>query len=484
MDDKRVRRFTLGIVMTHKTNYLKQATLITMILSVISFPLISSASNRVAKVIILRGKVKKKESNKIVDLKKGMWLEEGAIVQTAPRSFCKLLFIDKSQMSLGPKSKMEIKAFPKDKPGIINLLNGQLRSKVTKNYMSMDKKSRSKLFIKTKTAAMGVRGTDFQVNFNRENMVTSLVTFEGAVAMAKFDDSINQINQRALERIVSSKDAVIVTKGQYSGVDNAAPRVTPPTKINPTQLETLKNTTGNVKQLSGEGKTVSAPKKQFRNKLPPGVSAKTFANSGKSLEKNISAVVGKAVVVQVKQEVAKADHQDPKWAAVRLTQPKDLIAPKAGGYVDLKTALYIPPPAGSTFDANIGVFVPPAKIGTIDSATGAYIPPAGLILTAAGKFEQAPIDMSGRAPASISPTAAPPVPQVVVALPSELDTVTPIASDDITSLDPQTTTPTEEVSTADQDLIDNAVLDSTWDYENAPPPIEAEGFTQVHINIQ
>ena len=58
---------------------------------------------------------------------------------------------------------MVVASFTKKKAGILNLIKGKLRSKVTKDYMNMSDKEKSKLFIVTKTAAMGVRGTEFQV---------------------------------------------------------------------------------------------------------------------------------------------------------------------------------------------------------------------------------------------------------------------------------------------------------------------------------
>ncbi len=173
------------------------------------------ASADVAKVIIVRGTaMAKNPDGSVQQIKQGMWFKEGTQVKTEDRSFVKLLFIDKSQMNLGPNSQMKIDTFPESDAGIVTLVKGQLRSKVSKNYMQMDKKNKSKLFIKTKTAAMGVRGTDFQVNYNPENDFTSLVTFEGAVAMASLTDlSSNFIDQGKLERVVSSDQAVTVTRG-------------------------------------------------------------------------------------------------------------------------------------------------------------------------------------------------------------------------------------------------------------------------------
>ena len=149
---------------------------------------IHANENGVAKVIILKGTVNAFfKDGKAVQVQIDQWLPEGAKITTQDKSFVKLLFIDKSQMNLGPKSEMEIASFPKNEAGIISLVKGQLRSKVTKDYMQMDDKSKSKLYIKTKSAAMGIRGTDFQVNFNEANQNTSLITFERAVAMTGID---------------------------------------------------------------------------------------------------------------------------------------------------------------------------------------------------------------------------------------------------------------------------------------------------------
>ncbi len=164
------------------------------LLTASNFLFAKEKENLVAKAILLKGNVQALGvDKKIIQLKQGSWVEEGAIIKTSDKSFVKLLFIDKSQMNLGAKSEMEIKTFPKKEAGIINLLKGQLRSKVTKNYMEIEEKNKSKLYIKTKTAAMGVRGTDFQVNYNPANSNTSLITFEGAVSMGRIAEDMSGI---------------------------------------------------------------------------------------------------------------------------------------------------------------------------------------------------------------------------------------------------------------------------------------------------
>jgi hypothetical protein len=389
-------------------------------------PVVSHAApDKVAKVIIIRGKVQAKTgSNDVKQLKKGMWLSEGTIVKTSPKSFVKLLFVDKSQMNLGPKSQMKITAFPKKEAGIITLMKGQLRSKVTKDYMGIQNKDKSKLFIKTKTAAMGVRGTDFQVNFNPSNLTTALVTFEGAVAMAQLGDTMKNFraSQRALEKIVSSDQAVMVRRGQYSGASPKQLRATTPVKINPAQLKVMEKNDGSqannsANKTNGKEKKLGHKKKKFRNVLPPGVNAKSAANSNINLDKAVAGTVGsnmvKQIDAQVKAELAPAVEAAPPPEGM-MNKITGEMAPAAGGYVDMETALYVPPPPGSAFDPTTETYIPPPEFGGFNIATGEYVEPAGMELTVDGTFVavQDPIvtDDGGRDPASVEGDQPPPPP--------------------------------------------------------------------------
>ncbi len=383
-----------------------------------------AAPDKVAKVIIMRGKVEAKTgANDVKELKKGMWLSEGTVVKTSPKSFVKLLFIDKSQMNLGPESQMKITAFPKKEAGIITLMKGQLRSKVTKDYMGIQGKDKSKLFIKTKTAAMGVRGTDFQVNFNPSNFSTALVTFEGAVAMAQLSDTMKnfRVSQRSLEKIVSSDQAVMVKRGQYSGASPKQLRATTPVKINPAQLKVMEKNDGSQAKAnnkdSGNGKKLGHKKKKFRNVVPPGLDAKMAANTDNNVDQVVAGTVGanvvKAVDAQVKAETGgDAGAPPPEGMMNRITGE---MAPAAGGYVDMETALYVPPPPGSAFDPTTETYIPPPEFGGFDVATGEYVEPAGMELTVDGTFVavQDPVltdDGASRDPASVDGEEPPPPP--------------------------------------------------------------------------
>jgi len=366
-----------------KTNYLLTLIAFSFIFMINDASLVFGASNQVAKVIILKGSVKAKFNNgSVSDVKIDQDIPEGTTLQTAEKSFVKLTFIDKSEMNLGPNSQMIISAFPKKEAGIITLVKGQIRSKVTKDYMEMDDKSKSKLYIKTKTAAMGIRGTDFQVNYNPVNQNTSLITFEGKVAMVHIarEQASVRFDQKRLETIISSDKAVLVTRGEISAVNlNVSERAMEPTKLGLKQIEALeKNETGIIddqNEKSSEEKKKDDVSKQFRNPIPPGAVGSQFSNTPEEIEKKVKDFTSE----NLKQG---STHNPDGYFNVTTGEYKL----PAGSVVDLKTVNIIPPPNNSYFDKISGTFIIPETVGKIDKSSGTYIAPAGLELSASGKF--------------------------------------------------------------------------------------------------
>src|SRR6187200_2126673 len=89
------------------------------------------AQKKVAVVKLLRGDVDILTLGKTMKLKADDWVEEGAVVKTSGKSFVKLVFIDKSQMNVGPNSEMKIENFSGKDSGVIELVKGKIRSQVT-----------------------------------------------------------------------------------------------------------------------------------------------------------------------------------------------------------------------------------------------------------------------------------------------------------------------------------------------------------------
>lgn len=321
-------------------------------------------------VIKMRGKVTALPPKSMIAkiLKIGDKLPEDTSVLTGKKSFALIRFSDSSTMSIGPNSKVVVQKVSKKKASIISLLKGKVRTKVKK---SNAKSSKNKFYLRTRTAAMGVRGTEFQTVFNPENKATSMVTFSGEVAMAKVeeageetlknnkiaisrDDITNKIkvkkskatlsNRRLLDSALSSKNAVVVKTGQFSGSFSKLPKTTMPVKISPVQLNTL---------YKSENFGVE--------------------DREKAKEKGIDKIVkSETKLVAAEQAAPLEGLHDVK---------KGLYAPKAGGVLDFKTGLYVAPEKSSVYDAKNKIYLP-KLIGKIDSSTGDYIPPKGIKLTA------------------------------------------------------------------------------------------------------
>ena len=312
----------------------------------------------VAKALILKGKVSYSlKDHDLVALKEGDSIPVGASLKTEEKSYTKILFLDKSSLTVGPNTQVSITSFPNDQAGIITLIYGQIRSRVTKDYMNIENKNQSKLFIKTKTAALGIRGTDFQVNYNEENQNTSLITFEGKVLMSSFEKSDRgaDFDQSRLEEMVSSSKAVLVERGHISAVNNnLSNRAMVPTLLGAKQLDALKNFEHGDNKLEEKHE-----EKQYRSPIPPGADGVTFS-SVKASERELANGFFNSSTGEYKLP--------------------------AGSIIDLKTVNIIPPPVNALYDANTKSYIVPEDFGKIDKRTGEYKAPKGLELEVNGKF--------------------------------------------------------------------------------------------------
>lgn len=288
---------------------------------------------------------------RVVEL--GQKIFEDTSILTKSKSFAVIEFADGSRMSIGPNSKVVVMKAKSNDPGLISLLKGKIRSNI-----NPESNKDVKYIIRTRTAAMGVRGTDFQTSFNAENKATSLVTFKGEVSMARLNTSnaelesssvgiergtdgepivqtsnaIKQTKMEELKSIIETK-SVAVSNGQFSGTVAGLKVPTKPVTVNPVQMKILYNN----QEL--------APKK-----------------SNEKLEQ---------IDFSKTKHIGSADSSyDAKTGQ---------YTPRAGGFIDPDTALYIPPKEDSVFDEKRNIYVP-KDVGFVDKDSGDYIPPKGLIL--------------------------------------------------------------------------------------------------------
>lgn len=282
-------------------------------------------------------------------LKEGDKLLSDTSILTSDKSFVQIKFIDDTILNLGPLSKVVINEIEVGAPGIISLLKGRIRTEVTKSKS----KNENKFFIKTRSAALGVRGTEFQTIYNPDNHLTSLLTFKGEVKMTKIDETeYNKIESlqneiqvnpddstkidiiksadsgekiaKKLNQILSNDRAVTVLAGQNSIALEGQVKVTPPVDIDATQVNIL-----------------------YKNKEFSSKNAVNFKPA-----KNLS---DEALVIRpIKNDTEIQD---------------GVFRFPSGGFVDSNTGFYIAPTANSQVDRDTGEFIIPKGI-KLDSKRG------------------------------------------------------------------------------------------------------------------
>lgn len=299
----------------------------------------------------------------VSDIKKGLWVREGSVIKTCPKCFVKLSFVDKSNMNIGPKSELKIEKFSKKEAGVINVLTGKIRSQVTKDYLQMDK-DKSKLFVKSRNAVMGVRGTDFMFSTNPVTGNTSTVLFEGAIVFNKLPKGKGVPN---LEAIVNAGRRI--KPGEVSIMMKNKNKPTVPAKMNRKQFKKL------AKNVNFKESKIKKAKK-MKSVVPPGLTGDIVASDSNQLKKEIQKVV--------KVEVNVASKGDVDMAASKGFSKGDDQKPADGVMVHLETGAVIQPSSDATFDKNTGEWVS-ASMGDINAA-GEYIPPETVDITSDGKF--------------------------------------------------------------------------------------------------
>lgn len=290
----------------------------------------SQAHASFAKVLLVKGQVSylgpgMKEPLWVTS---GMTFKEDTSIVTRAKSFVKIRILDDgSSISLGPDSKIVVTKVKPDKGSVISLLNGQLRSKVEKSKNLAP--NESKLYIKTRTAALGVRGTEFIAIANQENHVTSLITLEGEVAMNKIDTSIpiSNIEKTVKEALDTTEQVTLVKKGNTATSYLHKEELTAPVKVNPVQLIALK----------------------------------------KNNELTTSPTIKEKDLVQISQGVISEELKKELYAPDSSGKIEDV--PTNGGIVDLKSAIFIPEIKNNE-----------TKIGNLDANTGEFIPVEGIKL--------------------------------------------------------------------------------------------------------
>lgn len=335
----------------------------------------SAYAGNVAVVKLIRGEVDSINGGKTSRLKVDDWVSDGAVVKTAEKSFVKLVFIDKSQMNIGPASEMKIEKFDDKDSGVIDLVKGKIRSQVTKDYLQIQDKDKSKLFIKTKTAVLGVRGTDFMVSTNGEN--TATVLFEGEVVFNKLDQTGN-ISTANLEQIVDQ--GVRILPGEFSVVELSRPEPTLPAVLNVQQREKLEN---NVNFESDRTPSSTSTNVEKGSIVPPGLNGTVVSNSSETIKTEIAQAV--------KTETPGATSASKSDAAGFVSGNQ--VKPANGSFIHVDSGVIIPPDSTGVLDKNTNTYIS-SKNGTVGN-DGNFVPPKNVEITSDGKILVSVTDSAG-----------------------------------------------------------------------------------------
>jgi len=405
-------------------------TILMIILSLASFSVM--AQSKVAMVKLIRGDADVLTLGKTTKLQVNDWVENGSVVKTAEKSFVKLVFIDKSQMNVGPNSEMKIESFTGKDSGVIDLVKGKIRSQVTKDYLQIKEKDKSKLFIKTQNAVMGVRGTDFMISTNGTN--TSTVLFEGEVVFNKLENR-GEISSRRLEEIVDR--GVRMYPGEFSVMEANRPMPTVPALLNVQQREQLeKNTEMNADRAPGNASAEAA-----KSIVPEGLSGQLVSNNSEILKSEVA-------------EISKNDNaakSSPSSSEPEGYIKGNLVKPANGSMVHIDSGVIIPPGPSAVLDGNTNTYIPGSDSGKIAS-DGSYIPPKNVEITNDGKIMVAVTDATG----AVVVKEIPPPPPVV--------TTTSVAFGEVysTTLSGSTQTTTQPKPVSDIPLPGTGTVDTRF----------------------
>jgi hypothetical protein len=293
----------------------------------------------------LRGEVTLQGSGKNVFIKEE--LQSNSILVTGEKSFVRVRDSNGGVLAIGSKSSVKLNKLKKDSISSVELLRGQLRATFEKN-----EKKQFKLLVKTKTAALGIRGTDFHFIYNPDNNISSVLTYEGKVEFVESNLS-TELSPEEFEKI----DKIKIPRGYMSGVFYNDAKAIMPVKISPLQFSKLES---NTDLIQGSAQNIARAKE---SKL-------SLVNSEGAALPDLS--TGDKNLVPVPRKFIDEEYFEDKVAGNPTI--------KSGGYLDLNTGIYIHPAENSDYDEVNDIYFPAVEFGGIDEESGEYVAPPGLIL--------------------------------------------------------------------------------------------------------
>jgi hypothetical protein len=154
---------------------------------------------------IIKGDVYKLKQGKQFDVKKGTRFFKGETLVTGPSSFAQILIVDDSILNLSAKSELNFSDFKfvdkTDRKIVYSFLQGQIRGIIKNKAKDGD------LIIKTKLAAMSIRGTELYVNHEKVKQleVSEFALLSGNVLITDNNNLKNELNKSESLVVVSNQ---------------------------------------------------------------------------------------------------------------------------------------------------------------------------------------------------------------------------------------------------------------------------------------
>jgi hypothetical protein len=207
-------------------------SLILVLFLSISFSI--SANQAVGKIISLEGRafIKKGNSN-FKKLKMTDSVENGDILKTSYKSRIKISFIDNSVIYIAPKSQLKIDKYEynndkKERNSVLNLFSGRVKLLVAK----LSSKNRD-FKVKTETATVGVRGTEFIVSTEMTNE-SEILVLSGSVEVINPLDSTKQsvlLNKNDIIKTIGNLPVLSPSKATKEDIKRLTSELNIPTMI-------------------------------------------------------------------------------------------------------------------------------------------------------------------------------------------------------------------------------------------------------------
>lgn len=156
-------------------------------------------------LMIVKGQVQvAKMRTQPVGAKVGSKVYPQDTIITGKDSRAKIVMSDRNIINVLPETKLRIDQYINDtqeKNVRLSLLEGRVRTNVEQKYDNLE----NKFEIKTPSAVVGVRGTQFMTSYRKVNNSTSVITFRGEVVFRGSDPISDKLTE-----------AVLVKRGEKS----------------------------------------------------------------------------------------------------------------------------------------------------------------------------------------------------------------------------------------------------------------------------